>query len=109
MQHTVIGTFDDWTTQDPVTPEASQNVECAPGDPFIIVHTSGSTGLPKPVILHHGGLATVDEHRRMPPSHGYEAQVSVYEGQNTDRMFVTLPPFHVSLQWATYGDLNAVL
>ena len=28
--------------------------------PFIVVHTLGSTGLPKVVILCHGGVATVD-------------------------------------------------
>lgn len=39
----------------------------AQSDPIMIVHTSGSAGLPKPIIWTHSLYATVDAHA-IPPS-----------------------------------------
>ncbi|KAL9594502.1 MAG: hypothetical protein Q9219_006996 [cf. Caloplaca sp. 3 TL-2023] len=49
--------------------------EEARNDPFLVVHTSGSTGLPKPVVLYHGGLATVDKQQDLPPAEGDDSQM----------------------------------
>ncbi|RBQ78870.1 hypothetical protein FVER14953_13560 [Fusarium verticillioides] len=42
----------------------------AMGDPFCILHTSGTTGLPKPIYLSNGLLATMDAARILPPFEG---------------------------------------
>ena len=68
--------------------------EHAAQDPFIVIHTSGSTGLPKPIIIRHGGLATIDAHRLLSPLNGHKPMVKVMEGPL--RAFTSLPPFHVS-------------
>lgn len=71
----------------------SKTYEEADHDPFVIIHTSGSTGLPKPVTLYHGGLAIVDRQRNLPPYNGRVPKVQVF-GKG-DRTLCVLPPFHV--------------
>lgn len=73
--------------------EYNKTFEEAARDPFIIVHTSGSTGLPKPITLYHGGVATLDKQHQMSSLHGFAAQIKVSEGPV--RVFTSLPPFHV--------------
>ena len=94
MQHHVIGTFDEWVKAESDAPLINPpNHTYSPHDPFIVTHTSGSTGLPKPITLFHGGVASADAHRVMPRLRGYSANITICEGE---RMFVALPPFHVS-------------
>ena len=70
--------------------------EEAAQDPFIIVHTSGSTGLPKPIILFHGGMAAMDSQHLVTPLDGNDVQIKANEGHA--RIFMGLPPFHVGLR-----------
>ncbi|CVL06949.1 related to nonribosomal peptide synthetase MxcG [Fusarium mangiferae] len=52
----------------------------AMGDTFYILHTSGTTGLPKPIYLSNGLLATMDAARILPR----------FEGDNGARPWATL-------------------
>ena len=61
-------------------------------EPFIIIHTSGSTGLLKPITIRQGGLATLDAQHLLPPLDGYEPQINMPD----IRIAHTMPPFHVS-------------
>lgn len=63
-------------------------------DPVIVLHTSGTTGLPKPIELKHGGLVTVDAHRALKPSKGYEGQLTALKDYT--QLFYAFPPFHVT-------------
>jgi acyl-CoA synthetase (AMP-forming)/AMP-acid ligase II len=71
----------------------SKNFEEAVTDPFIVLHTSGSTGLPKPVVLTHGWPTASDNHARLPELSGYSA---IFPEFRNKRIFSSLPPFHVS-------------
>lgn len=73
--------------------EYNKTFEEAAQDPFIVVHTSGSTGLPKPIVLCHGGMAAVDNHHLISPLEGFEPMRKLPKG--CVRVFSTLPPFHV--------------
>lgn len=97
MRHFVIHTFDDWVGQESVAPYPFEKTfEEAAHDPFIVIHTSGSTGLPKPITLRHGGLATLDAHHSMPALNGYQPLSTLSKADGPERVFAGMPPFHVS-------------
>ena len=73
--------------------EYNKTFEEAAQDPFIVIHTSGSTGLPKPIVLYHGGVTQVDSQHLLSSLHGFEPQIRSPEASL--RVFSSLPPFHV--------------
>ncbi|KAF7934870.1 uncharacterized protein EAE98_002915 [Botrytis deweyae] len=60
-------------------------------EPFVVVHTSGSTGFPKPMIWTHETAQRNIVLMALDPPAGYESQHRMYEGK---RVFLTFPPFH---------------
>ncbi|KAI3323034.1 acetyl-CoA synthetase-like protein [Xylariaceae sp. AK1471] len=69
----------------------SKTYEEAQGNPFIIIHTSGSTGLPKPLVWTHGTVARHINLSAAPAPEGIASVDSLVQGK---RVMVTLPPFH---------------
>lgn len=53
----------------PTIPYTKTQAE-AEWDPFVVLHTSGSTGLPKPIVVKHGSVAMTDTLRQLPPWNG---------------------------------------
>ena len=64
----------------------------AQSEPLFVVHTSGSTGLPKPLLYTHATAATNVSMMSLNPPAGYQSQDRVYQAK---RVFITFPPFHV--------------
>jgi acyl-coenzyme A synthetase/AMP-(fatty) acid ligase len=62
-------------------------------DPLLVLHTSGSTGMPKPIIWTHEWAAAYQMWSQMDTPDGFEARDKLYGG---DRLFPFLPAFHVS-------------
>ncbi|MCJ1308867.1 hypothetical protein MMC25_002522 [Agyrium rufum] len=60
-------------------------------DPVVCLHTSGSTGLPKPVVLNHAFCAGLEIMSRIPTTKGYE---SVNGKMLGCKMFSVMPFFH---------------
>lgn len=67
-------------------------VSTDPNDIVAIIHTSGSTGIPKPIYLRNGYLACLDRIRQLPIAGGRLSRAQKFVG--TDRAFCSLPWFH---------------
>ena len=95
MRHFTVAALDELLAKGLVAQYTyDKTFEDAAHDPFIVIHTSGSTGLPKPITIRQGGLATIDAHRLLSPLNGYKPLVTITDGPL--RTFTSLPPFHVS-------------
>lgn len=79
-------------TESPVFPYAKTYPEAA-HDRLAILHTSGSTGIPKPIIWTHDSAVKHMHMQRLDIPDGCEGQDSWGFGK---RMYLSLPPFHVS-------------
>lgn len=69
----------------------------AASEPFCVLHTSGSTGLPKPIIWKNSLVGTVDAYRLLPEaeSAGRRPWTSVFTER--DRFYSAFPLYHVSI------------
>ncbi|KAL7953326.1 hypothetical protein V8C34DRAFT_321272 [Trichoderma compactum] len=63
--------------------------------PMVVAHTSGSTGIPKPVTVRQGSLAIVDGLREDSSLDGYPSLWS-YWGANSSKIFSPMPSFHMA-------------
>lgn len=67
--------------------------EEARNDPIFVLHTSGSTGLPKPLTYTNDFISRLVTAAVLPAPNGYKA---INEYFRSGKFFITLPPFHVS-------------
>lgn len=67
-------------------------------DPFCLLHTSGTMGVPKPIPWSHGLIGTMDAVRLLPPSTGDDGLVpwtSLWK--EGDRIYSLFPMSHVRI------------
>ncbi|KAK7184068.1 thioester reductase domain-containing protein [Paraphaeosphaeria sporulosa] len=76
-------------------PHYAYNVsfEEARNQPFITVHTSGSTGFPKPIIATHDWVASIAEEIYLEPPEGY---MSTLKPLFDTKIYFQFPFFHMS-------------
>ena len=81
-------------------------------DPFVVLHSSGSSGFPKPIVLKNGNMATADGMRTVPLKYGtlpWAAEMAsrgsrlltpskLFFPEYTNRTdsFVPVPLFHIA-------------
>lgn len=65
----------------------------AKSEPLVALHTSGTTGLPRPVIWTHDWAASFAEERILAPPPGFDHSDRLQTGKRILNMF---PCFHVS-------------
>ncbi len=95
MKSFVVPPADEWLKSGaPVFPY-TRSPEQTRWDPAIVLHTSGSTGMPKPVVFRQGGLLAIDLHRNMPRRNGAQSMWNEFTDRSS-RMLVSLPFFHAA-------------
>ena len=67
MEHLLIPEFDDLLAAGPVKHYPyNKTFEDAQDDPYLILHSSGTTGFPKPIQYTHGAIACMDARGNLP-------------------------------------------
>lgn len=66
-------------------------------EPILILHSSGSTGIPKPVTMTHGSFAVVDNDRNFPSIPGRRNHdLTTWDFPPGSCLYVPFPPFHLA-------------
>jgi acyl-CoA synthetase (AMP-forming)/AMP-acid ligase II len=63
-------------------------------DPLAVLHTSGSTGIPKPIVMRQGSFAIADGFRNGPDFHG--APSTWAHWGTAKKFFLPMPLFHAA-------------
>jgi acyl-CoA synthetase (AMP-forming)/AMP-acid ligase II len=98
----IIGTqmksFDEMILPSPEYPYSETWSE-AIDKPIVVLHSSGSTGIPKPVIMTHGTCAVFDNEHNLPMVPGRDKQdITMWTGKDADssKYYHIFPPFHLA-------------
>ncbi|KAI5356517.1 Putative AMP-dependent synthetase/ligase, fatty acyl-coenzyme A reductase, NAD-binding protein [Septoria linicola] len=92
MDHFDMLTLDETLSEEKVEPYPwHRHFEDIAREPFVILHTSGSTGEPKPVEVTHGLAATIDAQQDLPDVDGRCITSRMWRHRT---IFAGLPLFH---------------
>lgn len=80
-------------------------------EPFVVLHTSGSTGLPKPIVQSHGTISPLDAFAALPDQGLPETYPAMCKGK---RVYLAFPLFHCAgismlLPGAIFNGFTVVL
>ena len=76
----------------------TKTFEEATNDPFCFLHTSGTTGVPKPIPWSHGLIGTMDAVRLLPPTKGDDGLAPwTSDWEEGDRIYSSFPMSHVRI------------
>ncbi|KAK1992606.1 thioester reductase domain-containing protein [Colletotrichum falcatum] len=95
MDAIVAASADEWLSDDEVPDfPYDKTFDEASRDPVVVLHTSGSTGLPKPVVARVGMMAVADAYHDVGDFRGSESSLkSIMTGT---RLFLPMPLFHAA-------------
>ncbi|KAH7034609.1 uncharacterized protein B0I36DRAFT_381511 [Microdochium trichocladiopsis] len=97
LSATTVPTFDDMLNTNPEHVVFAKTFEQAWNDPVVILHSSGSTGLPKPITMTHGSLAVLDNEHNLPEVPGRRNRDwSMWTFDGEARVYTVFPFFHLA-------------
>ncbi|KAJ5626874.1 acetyl-CoA synthetase-like protein [Penicillium herquei] len=70
-------------------------------EPLLVLHTSGTTALPKPIIISHNWVSSWVHALHQAPIPGTESLDTLHQG---NRVLVMMPPFHAGNLMPTLFD-----
>lgn len=102
MQVEVVPSAEAWLGSAPEPFPYDRPFEEARWEPFVVLHTSGSTGIPKPIVVRQGCIAIADGFRNLPEYQGAEFIWKLWTSR-AKKMFMPMPLFHAAGLTATLG------
>ncbi|KAI1775877.1 acetyl-CoA synthetase-like protein [Hypoxylon cercidicola] len=95
MKAIEVGPIDVWFPKEDVKHfPYDKTFEQAEWEPLMVLHTSGSTGIPKPVLISHGLVAINDALHNFPDPDGAPSWMRGFVN-SSKRLFLPMPLFHV--------------
>jgi acyl-coenzyme A synthetase/AMP-(fatty) acid ligase len=90
METTLVPSLGEWAQSRAEPFPYEKSFEEAEWDPMVVLHSSGTTGIPKPIVIRHGGMAVFDAYRDFPDF------FLLHVVKRARRMLVSFPLFHAA-------------
>lgn len=92
IESMMVGSVEEWLSSEDAKPfPYGKTWDEARWDPLVVLHTSGSTGIPKPIIVRQGMLCINDAFHNLPEMHG----TTCFTNELTERMKRLLMPSRI--------------
>ncbi|KAI1370978.1 acetyl-CoA synthetase-like protein [Hypoxylon crocopeplum] len=100
LEHTIhaqtVPSFDEMMMSSPKHYPYLKSFDEARNDPIVVLHSSGSTGLPKPITMTHGSFATLDNEHNLASVPGRKNRDStIWKFDGEARVYIVFPFFHL--------------
>ncbi|KAI0837983.1 acetyl-CoA synthetase-like protein [Hypoxylon sp. FL0890] len=96
LHDVAIPAFDDMLNSTPDHYPYNKEFDKAINEPLVVLHSSGSTGPPKPITMTNGSFAVLDYERTLPTVPGREKMDhSIWNFEGEARVYSVFPFFHV--------------
>ena len=98
LQPMAIGPLDDLINVRAEHFPYTTTFDAAAWNPILVLHSSGSTRMPKPVVMRHGTFAVLDNDRHFPEIPGrknFDMNIWNFDG-TVGRVYEPFPPFHLA-------------
>ncbi|KAI1774063.1 acetyl-CoA synthetase-like protein [Hypoxylon cercidicola] len=96
LRSEVIPTFEEMLSTSPVSYPYTKSFEDAKNDPVVVLHSSGSTGIPRPITMTHGTFAAFDNEHNLPRVPGRKNRdTTVWSFDGEARVYMVFPFFHL--------------
>ncbi|KAI0013533.1 acetyl-CoA synthetase-like protein [Xylariaceae sp. FL0662B] len=91
-----IPSFDEMVGSTPKHYPYRKSFNEAKNDPIVVLHSSGSTGVPKIVTITHASLATIDNESNLPTVAGRKKRdATIWQFDGEARLYTIFPFFHL--------------
>jgi acyl-CoA synthetase (AMP-forming)/AMP-acid ligase II len=93
MKAVTVTSVDEWLSATAAPFPYNKSFDEAQWDPLVVLHTSGSTGIPKPITVRQGSLAIADSFQNLSGYQGGSFFFSEW-AKRSKRLFMSMPMFH---------------